>query len=61
MAVVASQEEADEAEVATAWAPELERRSREVAECTVQTVDWETSRTGISKELEERRMRRAVR
>jgi len=42
-------------EVAAAWATELERRSREVAEGRVQTVAWETARTEILKELEQRR------
>ncbi len=49
-----SLEEPDE-EVAAAWARELEKRSREVAEGRVQTVDWETARTQILKELEQRR------
>ncbi len=42
-------------EVAAAWAGDLERRSREVAEGHVQTVPWETARTEILKELEQRR------
>jgi putative addiction module component (TIGR02574 family) len=42
-------------EVAAAWATELERRSREVAEGRVQAVAWETARTEILKELEQRR------
>ena len=46
-------------EVATAWAAELERRSREVAEGRVQTVAWETVRTEILKELEQRRAGRS--
>ena len=46
-------EESDD-EVATAWATELERRSREVAEGRVQTISWETARTEILKELEAR-------
>ena len=37
-------------EVATAWATELERRSREIAEGHGQTVSWETARTAILKE-----------
>jgi putative addiction module component (TIGR02574 family) len=52
--LLSSLEEADE-EVAAAWAPELERHSREVAEGKVQTVDWGTARAEILKELEERR------
>jgi len=42
-------------DVAAAWATELERRSREVAEGRVQTVPWETVRTEILKELGQRR------
>ena len=51
---LSSLEEPDD-EVAAAWARELEKRSREVAEGRVQTVDWETARTQILKELEQRR------
>lgn len=46
-------------EVAVAWAAELERRSREVAEGRVQAVAWETVRTDIVKELEDRRASRS--
>ncbi len=46
-------------EVAAAWATELERRSREVAEGHVQTVMWETARMQILKELEQRRASRS--
>jgi putative addiction module component (TIGR02574 family) len=46
-------------EVAAAWAAELERRSREAAEGRVQTVAWETARTEILKELEDRRASRS--
>jgi putative addiction module component (TIGR02574 family) len=46
-------------EVAAAWAAELERRSREVAEGRVQAVAWETVRTEILKELQERRAGRS--
>jgi len=42
-------------DVASAWASELERRSREIAEGRVQTIPWETARTEILKELEQRR------
>ena len=52
--LLSSLEEPDE-EVAAAWARELERRSREVAEGRVQTVDWEAARAQILKELEQRR------
>ena len=50
--------EADE-DVAAAWAEELERRSREVAEGQVETIPWETARSEIVKELEQRRERRS--
>jgi putative addiction module component (TIGR02574 family) len=52
--LLSSLEESDE-EVAAAWASELERRSREVAEGHVDTAPWETVRTSILKELEQRR------
>ncbi len=46
-------------DVAAAWAAELERRSREVAEGRVQTVAWETVRMEIVRELEQRRAGRS--
>ena len=52
--LLSSLEEPDE-EVARAWATELERRSRELAEGHVQPVAWETVRTEILKELQQRR------
>jgi putative addiction module component (TIGR02574 family) len=52
-------EEPDD-EVAAAWATELERRSREIAEGHVQPIDWETARTEILTELDERRARRTA-
>jgi len=52
-------EEPDEG-VATAWAAELERRSREVAEGHVQTISWETAWTEILKKLEQRRAPRTA-
>ena len=58
--VLSSLEEADEQEVAAALAHELERRSREVAEGKVQTIEWGTARAELLKELEERRARRAA-
>ena len=56
--LLSSLEEPDE-EVAAAWARELEKRSREIAEGRVQTVDWETARAQILNELEQRRAGRA--
>jgi putative addiction module component (TIGR02574 family) len=58
--LLSSLEEPDD-QVAAAWAVELERRSRDVAEGRVQTVDWETARAEILKELDERRARRTAR
>jgi putative addiction module component (TIGR02574 family) len=52
--ILSSLEEPED-DVASAWANELERRSREVAEGRVQTVAWETARRDILKELERRR------
>ncbi len=54
--LLSSLEEPEE-EVAAAWAIERERRSREVAEGRVQTIDWETARADILKQLQERRAR----
>ena len=56
--LLSSLEEAEE-DVAAAWADELERRSREIADGRVQTVSWDTARTEILKELERRRASRA--
>jgi putative addiction module component (TIGR02574 family) len=56
--VLSSLEEPDE-EVAVAWAGELERRSREIAEGRVQLRDWDTARGQILKELEQRRAGRS--
>ena len=55
--LLSSLEESDD-EVAAAWAPELERRSREVTEGRVQTISWETARTEILNEIEQRGARR---
>lgn len=52
--LLSSLEEPDE-QVAVAWASELERRSREIAEGKVQTVEWETARAEVLKELKQRR------
>ena len=57
--LLSSLEESDD-EVATAWATELERRSRDVAEGRVQTTSWDTARTEILKELEQRRASRTA-
>lgn len=57
--LLSSLEDSDEEEVAAVWAPELERRSREVAE-GMQTIEWDASRTKILTELGERRARRAA-
>ena len=56
--LLSSLEEADDA-VATAWAEELLRRSRDVAEGRVQAVPWEAARTEIRTELSQRRASRA--
>jgi putative addiction module component (TIGR02574 family) len=58
--LLSSLEEPDEQGVATAWARELERRSRDVADGKVQTIDWATARAEILRDLEERRARRAA-
>ncbi len=58
--LLSSLEEADDEKVAEAWAPELERRSREVAEGKVQTIAWDAAQVELRNELEERRARRAA-
>ena len=58
--LLSSLEEQDSEAVAAAWAPELERRSRELAEGTVEAVDWEPAKGELLKELGERRARRAA-
>jgi putative addiction module component (TIGR02574 family) len=55
--VLSSLEEPDD-DVARAWADELRRRSRDVAEGRVQPVDWTTARTEIRRELERHRAAR---
>ena len=57
--LLSSLEEPDD-EVAAAWATELERRSREVAEGRAQPTSWPTARTEILKELEQRRASRTA-
>jgi putative addiction module component (TIGR02574 family) len=57
--LLSSLEEPDD-EVAEAWATELERRSREIAEGRVQPVSWSIARTEILKELEQRRASRTT-
>ena len=56
--VLSSLEEPEE-QVAIAWAVELERRSDEIAAGKAQTVDWETARAEVVKELARRRAGRA--
>ena len=57
--VLSSLEELDDEVVAASWAGELERRSRELAEGEVQSVEWSSARTDILKELEDRRASKA--
>ena len=56
--VLSSLEEPDD-QVAEAWADELRRRSRDVAEGRVQPMDWATTRAEILQELERRRAGRS--
>ena len=58
--LLSSLEEADDEEVARTLAPELERRSREVVEGKVQTIEWGSARAELKNELEERRARRTA-
>lgn len=55
--MLASLEESEE-QVATAWAEELDRRSRDIAEGRVQPVEWEAVRAQITRDLEQRRATR---
>ena len=57
--LLSSLEEPDD-EVAAAWAMELERRSRDVAEGRVTPIPWETVRAEVLKDLEHRRARRTA-
>ncbi len=43
--------EEPEDDVAAAWADELRRRSREIADGVVQAVSWDVARSEIRKEL----------
>ena len=52
--VLSSLEEPED-DVAAAWASELQRRSRELADGTVVPVPWETARAEILAELKQRR------
>ena len=56
--ILSSLEESDE-QVVAAWARELERRSREIAQGRVPPVDWDTTRVEILKELEHGRAGRS--
>jgi putative addiction module component (TIGR02574 family) len=56
--VLSSLEETED-DVAAAWADELVRRSRDVAEGRVQVLDWDAVRTEISSELKQRRASRS--
>ncbi|MEP7123761.1 MAG: addiction module protein [Byssovorax sp.] len=58
--LLSSLDEADDEEVARVWAPELERRSRDVVEGKVQTIEWGSARAELKNELEERRARRTA-
>ncbi len=58
--LLSSLEEPDEAAVEAAWGPELERRSRDVAEGRVETVEWTVAREQIQRELAQRRARRTT-
>ncbi len=52
--LLASLEEPED-DVAAAWASELQRRSRELADGTVERIPWETARAQILAELKQRR------
>jgi len=56
--ILSSLEEPDE-QVVAAWARDLERRSREIAQGRVQPVDWDAAQVEILRELEQRRAGRS--
>jgi putative addiction module component (TIGR02574 family) len=56
--VLCSLEETEDA-VSAAWADELTRRSREVAEGRVQVLDWDSVRADVLAELKQRRAGRS--
>lgn len=56
--LLSSLEEPDD-EAAAAWASELERRSREVAQRRAQVTSWDAAHAEIMAELEQRRARRS--
>jgi putative addiction module component (TIGR02574 family) len=45
----------DDSEVESCWIEEIERRARELAEGSVEAVDWEQARERIARRLRERR------
>ena len=55
--VLLSLEEPGE-DVAEAWVEALKRRSTDVAEGRVQTVEWQDARAEVTRELERRRASR---
>lgn len=50
-----SLDEPFDSDIDAAWIAELERRARELADGSVEAVDWETARERISRRLRERR------
>lgn len=53
--LIRSLDEAREEGVEAAWVREITRRAREVAEGSVQPVDWDQARARITRRLKERR------
>ena len=50
-----SLDEPFDSDVDAAWVAELERRTRELADGSVEAVDWEIARERIARRLRERR------
>ena len=50
-----SLDEPTDPDVDAAWVKEIERRARELAEGSVEAVDWEVARKRIARRLRERR------
>lgn len=53
--LIRSLDEAGDMDLETVWLGEITRRAREVADGSVQAVDWEIARERIARRLRERR------
>ena len=53
--LIRSLDDSRDEDVDAAWVQEITRRAREIADGTVQPVDWEVARERIASRLRERR------